>query len=121
MKNLSAYIHVKWAIVRPLNGGIITKKDKKTLGVKDAMGKDYVAIWFPAPFENAVVDNLKRMKLSKEMLVTIITDAQFGAKQMPRTIPGTPFFATRKQLKATFTIGGFHFFDRTQWDEVVYG
>lgn len=106
MTNISSYRDVKWAIVRPTNSGIVTKQDKKNLGAKDAMSKSYIAIWFPAHFESAFVDNIKKAKLSKKMLVTIITDAQFGLNgRKPATIEGTPFYATRKQLAESFTIG----------------
>ena len=106
MKNLSAFRDVKWAIIRPLNGGIVTKKDKKNLGAKDAMSKDYVAILFPSRFELVVIDNIKKAKLSKKMIVTIITDAQFGLNgKKPSTIEGTPFYGTKKQLNESFTIG----------------
>lgn len=107
MTNISSYRDVKWAIVRPTNSGIVTKQDKKNLGAKyAAMSKRYVAIWFPAHFESAFVDNIKKAKLSKKMLVTIITDAQFGLNgRKPATIEGTPFYATQKQLAESFIIG----------------
>ena len=106
MSNISAYSDIKWAIVRPMNGGIVTKQDKKNLGVKDAMSKGYVAKLFPAHRETTVIDNLKKAKLSKKMLVTIITDAQFGLNgRKPATIAGTHFYATQKQLAESFTIG----------------
>ena len=105
MNNISAYRDVKWAIIRPVNDGIVTRRDKKNLGVKDAMGEGYVAILFPARLESAAINKIKRAKLSKKMLVTIITDAQFGLNgRKPATIPGTPFFATQKQLAESFTI-----------------
>ena len=106
MKNLSAYRDIKWAIVRPMNGGIVTKQDKKNLGVKGAMSKDYVAFWFPSRSESAAIDYIRKAKLSKKMLVTIITDAQFGLNgKKPATIAGTPFHATKNQLAESFTIG----------------
>lgn len=110
MKNISGYRDIKWAIIRPVEGGkIITKKDKSALGIKGIMGRYYVYFWFPADkkFEAALIDNLKKAKLSKQMKVTIITDAQFGLKSgcKPATIEGTPFYATKKQLAETFIIG----------------
>lgn len=108
MINISSYKDISWAIIRPLSGGVVTKRDKKKLGDRDfyPMRSHYMTILFPTRLKNEFLDKIKKVKLSKKMLVTIITDAQFGLNgKKPATIVNTPFYATKKQLSESFTIG----------------
>lgn len=106
--NLSAVKDIHWFVVRPVKkGAILTKADQKALKQMVLWVRpQFVAIHFLTKEREAVADRIKAAKLSKEMVVTEVTDAQWGRRfKDVETIEGTGIRATKGQLAKSFTIG----------------
>lgn len=107
--NISKYSDIYWFIIRPANGGVVSSKDQLALGIQSHYCFPFIKsvnIHFRPERRAEVVARLKKAKLSQKMVVTEITDAQFGLNgAKPETIAGTGFYATQNQLAESFTIG----------------
>ena len=110
MKKLSGVKDIHAFVIRPLgNNGIITVKDQKVLKQYPIWAKaKYCIIHFSTSYREETIAKIKAVgtRLSKNMLVTEITDAQFGRRGKDKeTIPNTGIHATKKQLEDSFVIG----------------
>lgn len=108
-KNISPIADIHALVIQPINGGIVTKKDQASLsGSKfDVYPRPTVYfIHFAVSERDAVIERVRRAKVSKAMRVTEITDAQFGNRyKTEETIAGTGIAATALQIKRSFVIG----------------
>lgn len=105
---ISKFKDIRCLVIRPAkDGAIVTKKDQKALGqIFTWSGKKFTLLHFHVKERENVIARVKSARLSKEMIVTEITDAQLGHRfKGAETIPWTGIWATRKQLADSFTIG----------------
>lgn len=107
-KRLSGIKDIHAFIIRPVGDkGIVTMQDqRKLLLYTQWKGAKFSVIHFSPIFREETVERIRLAKLSKPMLVTEITDAQWARRGKDKeTIPNTGVHATKKQLESSFVIG----------------
>jgi len=109
-KSLSPMADIHCLVVRPTNGGIVTKRDQHNLsGLKfETYPRPKVYFIHFATAERAsVLARVRSAKLSKPMMVTEVTEAQWARRFKDKeTIEGSGIAATAKQLEDSFIVGG---------------
>ena len=104
MKSLYSDFHA--FVVRPETAGaVVTIEDQKRLGVLFPKKRaKFIVLEFPTEGRGRaeVINHLKRVALSKPMLITEVTDKQISRRYKDgETIAGTGIKATAMQLRET--------------------
>ena len=110
MSNIISTYKIKLLIIRPEQANaIVTLKDQKALGIWFTHRRaKWVMVIIPSKKAERIekMAQVRKARLSKKMIVTEITDAQWGNRyRLPETIAGTGIHATQKQLAESFIIG----------------
>jgi hypothetical protein len=108
MKTLSDISDIHAFVIRPkAKNAIVTLADQRKLKeIVTWRRAKFVVRHFSTKRREELIDELKNVRLSKAMIVTEITDAQWGRRfRDGETIEGTGIKATKAQLAKSFEIG----------------